>query len=197
MEAELQLRLNEAIQGNDDAFCRLVEHYQAGVYNLCYRMLSNRHEAEDAAQEVFWKAYKALHRYDHERSFQTWLLSIASHYCIDQYRKRKLTLVSIDQPFEETFQSNVPTPEKVIAQSENATSIETLVSTLKPTDRAAVILRYWYEMSEKEIAESLQLSVSAVKSRLFRARKQLAHNLEIVGNDSKRYERECYEPSNV
>ena len=78
METDLQIWLDQAIQGNDEAFCQLAEHYQQGVHNLCYRMLGNRQEAEDASQEVFWRAYKALHRYDQERSFQTWLLSIAS-----------------------------------------------------------------------------------------------------------------------
>ena len=199
METDLQIWLDQAIQGNDEAFCQLAEHYQQGVHNLCYRMLGNRQEAEDASQEVFWRAYKALHRYDQERSFQTWLLSIASHYCIDLHRKRKLTLISIDQPFEETFQDNSPTPERAFAQSEHTNNIEELVATLKPTDRAAVVLRYWYDMSEKEIADSLSLSISAVKSRLFRARKQLAENFHTAAalQEPELNERECYEPSNV
>ena len=197
METDLQIWLEKAIQGNDEAFCQLVENYQKGVYNLCYRMLGNRQEAEDASQEVFWRAYKALHRYDQERPFQTWLLSIASHYCIDLYRKKKFTLVEIDQPFEETYHDNSVTPEKAFAQSEHSSRIEALVATLNPTDRAAVVLKYWYDMSEKEIADSLSISVSAVKSRLFRARKQLANNYEPAQRDSEYSERECYEPSNI
>ena len=197
METELQQWLDEAIQGNEEAYCRLVEHYQTGVFNLCYRMLGNREEAEDAAQEVFWRAYKALHRYDPNRSFQTWLLSIASHFCIDQQRKRRLNLVPIDTPFEETFHDNSPTPETVYTSNERASQIEDLVNELKPTDRAALVLRYWQQMSEKEIAETLSLSVSAVKSRLFRARKQLAQLMETRRDDIELHERELYEPSNV
>ncbi|MBN2047104.1 MAG: sigma-70 family RNA polymerase sigma factor [Anaerolineaceae bacterium] len=192
METDLVQWLDEARNGNDEAFCQLVEHYQNGVFNLCYRMLGNRHEAEDAAQEVFWRAYNALHRYDPDRPFQTWLLSIASHYCIDQQRKRHFTMVTIDQPFEETYQDETPNPEKSVSRSESQAEMETLLNQLKPKDRAALVLRYWYDMSEKEIAETLSLSVSAVKSRLFRARKDLAQMLEFSAQESELQERECY-----
>lgn len=198
METHIEHWLDSAIRGNDEAYGHLVEYYQTGVFNLCYRMLGNRQEAEDAAQEVFWRAYNALHRYDRDRSFQTWLLSIASHYCIDQQRKRKLTLIDIDEPFEETFRDgNSPTPEKTMLHREISSQFEAMLDTLKPTDRATLVLRYWYEMSEKEIAESLSLSVSAVKSRLFRARKELALAFDGESMESEMNERELYEPSNV
>ena len=76
--------LNQVHQGNQDAFTQLVESYQRPVYNLCYRMLGDPNDAEDAAQETFLRVYKNIKRYDHKRSFSTWLLSIAAHLCIDQ-----------------------------------------------------------------------------------------------------------------
>ena len=79
--------LVRVMEGDDLAFTRLVEKYQRPVYNLCYRMLGNAGDAEDAAQEAFLRAYKSLNRYDQKRPFATWLLSIASHYCIDQPRQ--------------------------------------------------------------------------------------------------------------
>src|SRR3972149_10513944 len=84
--------------GNEDleGFSRLVEKYQGAVYNLCYRMLGDHYEAEDAAQETFLRAYRSISRYDRERSFSTWLLSIAAHYCIDQIRRRRMSLVPLD-----------------------------------------------------------------------------------------------------
>ena len=86
--------LQQAIQGDQDAFTYIVETYQRPVYNLCYRMLGDPQEAEDAAQETFWRAYQALRRYDQQRSFVTWLLSIAAHYCIDQQRKRRFPIIA-------------------------------------------------------------------------------------------------------
>ena len=88
--------LKQAQKGDDLAFSRLVEAYQKPVYNLCYRMLGNAGDAEDAAQETFIRAYKAIRRYDTSRKFSTWLLTIASNYCIDQHRRRKLPTFSYD-----------------------------------------------------------------------------------------------------
>jgi len=82
----------QAQQGSDEAFTRLVEEHQTHVYNLCYRMLGEPEAAEDAAQESFLRAYQNLQRYDRNRPFATWLLSIAAHYCIDRLRRRKLSM---------------------------------------------------------------------------------------------------------
>ena len=166
--------LTDVRQGNETAFASLVEKYQMPVYNLCYRMLGDRMEAEDAAQESFWKAYQAIHRYDPNRSFATWLLSIAAHYCIDLQRKRKLPSFSMELVPEDSIPGSAPNPEKVAARTEQEARIQKILEQLKPQDRAAIILRYWHELSDEEIANMLSLSVSAVKSRLFRARKKLA-----------------------
>ncbi len=166
----------QAKNGSDEAFTYIVETYQTPVYNLCYRMLGHAEAAEDAAQETFLRAYQHLHRYDIKRPFATWLLSIAAHYCIDRLRKRKLPVFSVDEDEESTFE--IPDiqalqPETETVRGEQREQVHALVQTLDTTDRAAIVMRYWYDFSEKEIAESLNLTVSAVKSRLHRARKQL------------------------
>ncbi len=185
--------LEKARQGDDEAFALLVETYQKPVYNLCYRMLGDAQEAEDAAQESFWRAYQALHRYDPQRSFITWLLSIAAHYCIDQQRRRKVPTFSMDDVLEEIVPDNAPNPEKVAAQTEEQRLLRGLIAEMKPQDRAALILRYWYDFSEQEISQALSLSVSAVKSRLHRARLQLAEQwqnaqLELSMNERNKHE---------
>lgn len=166
--------LRLALQGEDDAFSCLVETYQTPVYNLCYRMLGDAQEAEDAAQEAFWRAYRALKRYDPQRSFITWLLAIAAHYCIDQQRRKRLPSFDIDQLPEGNIPDPSPNPEKLASRSEEENRLHQLLASLKAEDRAALILRYWYDFSDQEIGQSLSLSVSAVKSRLHRARQQLA-----------------------
>jgi RNA polymerase sigma-70 factor (ECF subfamily) len=137
-------------------------------------MLGDPVDAEDAAQETFWRAYQHLKRYDPARPFPTWLLSIAAHYCIDQQRKRRIPLLSVDLLPEEDAPDPAPNPEKVVGDLEESSQMRRLLANLGPQDRAAVILRYWYEFSEDEIARTLSLTVSAVKSRLHRARKELA-----------------------
>lgn len=169
----------QAQQGNDEAFTKLVEEHQTHVYNLCYRMLGEPEAAEDAAQETFLRAYQNLHRYDRSRSFATWLLSIGAHYCIDRLRRRKLSVFSIDEENEDGTSFEIrdaasPDPEAESVKREDRDRLHILLKDLDEIDRAAIILRYWHDSSEIEIADALNLTVSAVKSRLHRARRALA-----------------------
>ncbi len=166
----------EAINGDKDAFGKLVEKYQRPVFSVCYRMLGTPTAAEDAAQEAFIRAYKALDRYDPTRSFATWLLSIASNYSIDQLRKKKVTILSMDN---EKYgwmapPDPGPSPEKSAIEKEKGALVQAILADLPGIDRAAVILQFWHDYSYDEIAETLGLSSSAVKSRLFRARRLMA-----------------------
>ena len=173
-------RVIEAQQGSEEAFTTLVEAYHSHVYNLCYRMLGEPESAEDAAQETFLRAYQHLQRYDRNRPFATWLLSIAAHYCIDRLRRRRYLFSSLDDDQEwgttELPDVDAPNPEDVTIQRERSRQMQVAIGKLSPTDRAAIVLRYWHDCSEAEIADSLDLSVSAVKSRLHRARRELAGN---------------------
>jgi RNA polymerase sigma-70 factor (ECF subfamily) len=173
--------INQARHGDDEGFTKLVEAYQKPVYNLCYRMLGEHEAAEDAAQETFLKVYQNLARYDRTRSFATWLLSIAAHYCIDRLRRRRFPSVSIDENEEgqtELPDRSAPDPESETAKRQERERLQTCLSSLDPTDRAAVVMRYWQDFSEVEIAQALNLTVPAVKSRLHRARRALADKWE-------------------
>ncbi len=170
--------ISQAQHGSDEAFTRLVEAYQTHVYNLCYRMLGEPQSAEDAAQETFLRAFQHLHRYDQKRPFATWLLSIAAHYCIDRMRRRKFAVNSLEESEEQAgFEMpdiDAPNPETETLRSEQRERMQGVLLRLDSVDRAAVVLRYWHDSSEVEIAETLNLTVSAVKSRLHRARRELA-----------------------
>ena len=169
----------QAQQGSDEAFTSIVETYQTPVYNLCYRMLGEAEAAEDAAQETFLRVFQHLHRYDPKRPFATWLLSIAAHYCIDRLRRRKLAIFSMDEADEseagfELPDPASPNPEAESVKKEDPDHMQGLLHHLDATDRAAIVMRYWSDFSEAEIADALHLTVSAVKSRLHRARRELA-----------------------
>lgn len=186
--------IQQALAGNAQAFMQLIEIYQRSVYNLCYRMLGNAEDAEDAAQETFLRAFHSLRKFDQQRSFVTWLLSIAAHYCIDQIRKRKMTVFSLDDNPNLEFASPDPFPEAAISLREDQQRLQQLLKTLSETDRAAIVLYYWYDFSYEEIAQSLSLTVSAVKSRLHRARRTLAQSwLEKYPPTSREVERKGYE----
>jgi RNA polymerase sigma-70 factor (ECF subfamily) len=171
--------VSAALEGDQDAFAELVYTYQDSVYNLCYRMLYDRGEAEDAAQEAFLRAFLNLQRYDPARSFKTWLLTIASNYCIDRIRRRRLQWLSLDDPLPNmTLREDEPEPEDVTIFREQSAAIQKLLNRLPPDYRASVVLRYWYDYSYVEIADILDTTESAIKSRLFRARQMLAETME-------------------
>lgn len=166
--------LQLARNGDAQAFSELVEIYQRPVYNLCYRMLGNVQEAEDAAQEAFLRAFKAIKRYDPQRKFITWLLSIAANYCIDQHRRKRFVNVDLDAAPSSELAVRKPGIEKTMIEQEASDEIQALLAGLNEKDRAAIVLHYWYGYSYPEIAKELALTESAVKSRLHRARRSLA-----------------------
>lgn len=172
-----QVWLEQARRGDKNAFGQLIEAYQGPVYNLAYRMLGNSGEAEEAAQEAFIRAYTRLDSYDPAHKFSTWLLSITSNFCIDQIRKRRAVLLSIDEPLPPhpaLHSDNNKGPEAEYMAQEREQLVQVLLKELPDEYRQAVVLRYWYDMSYEEIADVQKTTVSAVKSRLFRARRILA-----------------------
>jgi RNA polymerase sigma-70 factor, ECF subfamily len=184
-----QETLARARKGDQVAFGALVQSYQNAIYSLCYRMLGSADQAEDAAQETFLRAYTQLHRYDPERSFKTWIFSIASHYCIDRLRRRRIIWIDIDdEPLagHPALREHRAGPEESAVQQERATDVQSLLASLPPKDRAAVVMLYWYEFSYQEIADATGTTVSAVKSRLHRARAAMAEAMGhgTVGRDT-------------
>ncbi|MCX7671170.1 MAG: sigma-70 family RNA polymerase sigma factor [Anaerolineae bacterium] len=148
------------------------------MYNLAYRMLGNAAEAEDATQETFVRLYTKLATYDPSRKLASWVLSIASHYCIDRLRRRRIHWLSLDEePFGAVLPGQQPDPEESALRSEARAEVQEAVMCLAPSYRLPLILHYWYGLSYEEIAEIMGISVQAVKSRMHRARLQLAERM--------------------
>jgi len=165
----------QALRGDQRAFAYLVDLYQAAVYNLCYRMLGNAPEAEDAAQETFVRVYRHLHKYDPQQKFSSWILAVASHYCIDRLRRRRIKWLSLDNVLALRPAATDPAlPEETILQHESRAEVRDLLQSLPAEHRLVIVLRYWYDLSYVEIAQVVDSSESAIKSRLHRARKMLA-----------------------
>ena len=164
---EEQAWVFRAQKGDDEAFTLLVETYQKPVYNLCYRMLGDPDAAEDAAQETFLRAFQHLSRYDAQRSFATWLLSIAAHYCIDRLRRRKFSTFSIDEedddsPAFEFPDADAPNPERESVRREEKEKLHAVLKSLEPTDQQKYINKVYavgVETCEKEITQQEVQSV--------------------------------------
>jgi len=164
-------------QGDTSAFGEIVLRYQDRIYNLCRHMLGNAHDAEDAAQDVFLKAYQALPRFQPDASLYTWLYRIATNTCID-YRKKPI--------FESLFgdsgegerlvhdrASDAPSPEKLYQSKQIGRALQESLEKLSPKLRAIIILKEIEELSYEEIVDTLEISMGTVKSRIARAREEL------------------------
>ena len=172
--------IEQALQGDRAAFGQLVRAYERPVYNLAYRMLGDPAEAEDAAQETFLRAYAKLATYEPGRKFINWVLSIASHHCIDRLRRRqRAPQLSLDGPTPPVWlASEAPQPDQVVTKKEQRERERSILEALPADYRAVVVLRYWYDLSYREIAETMDTTESAIKSRLHRARRMMAESLQ-------------------
>jgi len=169
---ELML-IEQAIAGDERAFAELVARYQTAVYNLAYRMLSDPGEAEDAAQEVFLRIYRRLATYDSSHRFSTWVLSIASHYCIDLLRRKRPWLVPLEN-ISNWMRTRTRGPEAAALMQEQQDLVRGLLAKLPEHYRLVLLLRYWHDLGYEEIAQVVDLPVSTIKARLHRARNALA-----------------------
>jgi RNA polymerase sigma-70 factor (ECF subfamily) len=172
--------IKRSIDGDHEAFAQLMERYAGSVFNLAYRMLGNVQEAEDASQEIFLRAYTNLARFDQERRFSTWLLSIGSNYCIDRLRRRRFAWLTLDDVV-----LSVPTPakgpERSAIEREERDAVQRALLSLPPTYREIAVLRYWNDLSYEEIIQVTGLPESTIKTRLHRARRMLAEALRAEG----------------
>jgi RNA polymerase sigma-70 factor (ECF subfamily) len=170
-----------AQRGDKAAFAQIVAEFQTPVYNLAYRMLGNRNDAEDAAQETFLRAYAQLKTYDPSQSFGTWILSVAAHYCIDRLRRRKFQWLSFDDPrWDESapsLVSDLPSPEASALTREREEEVQRALQKLPPQYRLVLVLKYWNDLSLEEISALTGDNAGTVKVKLFRARQMLGKQL--------------------
>ena len=165
--------LVRALRGTSDAFGELVTRHQTGVFNVCYRILHERGEAEDLAQETFIRAYDRLHTFDLEREFGPWVRRVAANLCLNHLEARKPT-AALD---EERDADESQKPEKQVEVRERSEQVRSALASLPAHYRVVVELRHYQELSYYEIASELNIPLSDVKSHLFRARKLLAEKL--------------------
>ena len=178
METEEAVLVERSQGGDLDAFNALVLAYQGQVYNLCLRMLGSPQAAEDAAQEAFIAAYRAVPRFRGGR-FRAWLLRIAANACYDELRRRRSRpQVPLEAPADDERPSaELPSSDEPLEQRaerlELARCLQEGLASLPPDQRLAVILRDVQGLAYEEVAEATGASLGTVKSRISRGRAAL------------------------
>jgi RNA polymerase sigma-70 factor (ECF subfamily) len=152
-------------RGEREAFDPLVERYQRDIYRLCYRYVNDPQDANDMAQEVFLKAYRAIGRFRGESSFSTWLYRIAVNTCLNFRSARR--------PEGEPLSDRVPDAQAgvldAMVEDERAQRVREAVSRLPEKQRATLILKVYHELTHEEVAGIVGASVGTVKANLFHA----------------------------
>jgi RNA polymerase sigma-70 factor (ECF subfamily) len=178
------VRLMRLVAGGDTtAFEQLIERHQTLVAGTVARMLGSNSDVEDIAQQVFIRVWKSAGRYVARAKFTTWLLKITRNLVFNEMRRAKRhphLPVQIDPEAEEIPLKDeaTATPDATLLQTELQAEIEKAITLLPDTQRMALVLRRYEELSYEEIADVLDLSVPAVKSLLFRARTELRQRLK-------------------
>ncbi len=176
----------EALQAGDSAeFSRLVEAYSSKIYRLAIKMLNQQQDAEDVLQETFLKAYRGLKSFDGRSKISTWLFRIATNEALMLLRRKHPDFVSIDEPVETEEGEQEPLqivdwcclPEEELLSEESKTRLDAAVQKLPASLRVVFILRDINDLSTRETADVLNLSETAVKTRLSRARMRLREEL--------------------
>jgi RNA polymerase sigma-70 factor, ECF subfamily len=187
MEAIVKKRIKQVIKGDQDAFGEIVEIYKNSVYQLCFRMLGNSHEAEDIAQEAFLRAYVNIKSFNQDLKFSTWLFRIATNLCIDRIRKKKPDYyldAEVAGTEGLTMYSQIPSetklPEKELESLELQETVQKEILKLPEKYRTAILLKYIEDLSLNEISEILDLPLGTVKTRIHRGREALRQQLRYV-----------------
>jgi len=188
-EEDLML-MTKIANGDERAFEQLVAKHQQAVIGTIGKMTNHSPETEDIAQQVFLRLWKAASRYKPKAKFTTYLFTITRNLVFNDTRKktrrRELSIDTDEQNWHDSIAdpSSSSRPDQSLAEDELRLQVDRAVADLPETQRLAVILRRYEQMSYDEIAEVLDTSVSAIKSQLFRARKSLRDSLKAYLEES-------------
>lgn len=188
MDQLIRENIKKVKKGDQAAFADIVDYYQHKIYQHCYRMLGNKHEAEDMAQEAFIRAYVNIDSFDESRKFSTWLYRIATNISIDRIRKRKPDYYldaevkgtdGLDM-YSQLSSTSDKSPSEEVESIELQRYIQNEIAQLPTKYRTIIMLRYLEEFSLQEISDILDIPLGTVKTRIHRGREALRKRLRHV-----------------
>ncbi len=167
--------IKAALKGDTKAFAIIVDRYKHMVFTLAMKMVRNREEAEEVAQDVFFKVYRVLSTFKGDAKFSTWLYKIAYHRSLDYIKKQKRTLNTSAIDVNDHYNlPDIAYKLDYLEVNERKQTIKDAIDALPEDDAVVITLHYFEELSLKEIAEIMNITPNTVKVRLFRSRKRLA-----------------------
>lgn len=176
MEEDLKW-VRQVLSGDKQAYANIINKYKNSLYATILRMTKNPQDAQDLVQEAFIKVYHQLGKFEQKGSFSSWLYRVAINHCMDEFRKKRYTMVEVN----ENTVVNGNHPEIVFLKKEKNRQLERLIATLPEDERMIILLRYVNELSYIEIAELLDIPLSTVRNKIFRSKKKLRETVNREG----------------
>ncbi|MFW6160210.1 MAG: RNA polymerase sigma factor [Acidobacteriota bacterium] len=175
---EIEETIKKCLNGDQGAWKMIVNAYSQKIFSMSYQFTGSHQEAEDLTQEIFFKLYSSLKKYDFRKNFSAWLLTLAKNHLIDNYRRTKWEKKNRDELDERFFESaESEKPEHKLEQQETQKTIWKGLNQLSPDIRLALILFDIQGKTYEETAEILAVPVGTIKSRINRGRLQLTQIL--------------------
>jgi len=181
----VQELIEKALAGDQGAFTQLLNRHKRLAYQLAVGIVKNPTLADDLVQESFIKAFAALHRYNPQYAFTTWLCKIVTNHCLDHLRRKKIQAYSLDEPIESrsgTIKREIPdwsrNPEWLLLRKQRTLSIDQAIDSLPARYRRVIVLRHKEDRSYEDIADILNIPLGTVKAQIFRARELLKKKLK-------------------
>jgi len=180
-DAEL---IEEYLHGDESSFYEIVTRYTNPLYNFIARLIYDREEAHDLTQEVFVRVWKNIKSFDRQRSFKTWIFSIARNLAIDRLRKHKAIqfsdiLFATDAPYEETLADTELLPDELFSRTELTQELERAFKKIHPAHVEIILLHLVEEMTFEEIGQVLGEPMNTIKTRYRRALAHLRKELSV------------------
>ncbi|MEI6864781.1 sigma-70 family RNA polymerase sigma factor [Flavicella sp.] len=176
MNKEISKHIANAKNGDQAAYKALLNHFWNDIYRFQLAKTRNENEAEDITIQTFSKAFDKLDLYNESYNFKTWILSISRNLQIDEYRKNKTSTISLSNDLDNSYDltDETPSPEDQLIIEQNLAQLLMYIKQLKPDYQKIINLRYFQELSYKEISKELNEPLNNVKVRLLRAKKLLS-----------------------
>ena len=169
--------VRECLKGNKDAFSEIVARYKNLVFSKVYNVTGNYEDTLDLSQEVFVKIYRNLEKYDPSYSFASWVIRITINHTIDYMRKNKIATLPLDEN-EYNIHHNEISPEQEYLDKVERKKLNRAIDALSDKYRLPLVMYYSQGMKYGEIAEALDIPLTKVKNRIYRARKKLKMDIE-------------------
>jgi RNA polymerase sigma-70 factor (ECF subfamily) len=173
---DINIAVRKLKAGDQEAWTMIVNRYSKTVYNMALNFAGNSDDAADITQDIFLKVYNNIDKFDGENSFSAWLLRLSKNYCIDFWRKHKHNRknLELDDNIRNEYSDQADTPEDSALRQSDISYLRQKLLLLPPDLRSLIIMRDIQNFSYQEIAESLDMPLGTIKSRINRARTKLA-----------------------